>query len=96
MKPRAFPCQELGARRLGITTLQAQRHELRGAELREAQQLQQERQRLQEEQRRLQQLNTQVGIPRDSKKMLGWIFLVVGKDFLVQFRLFCVASVVFL
>ncbi len=54
-------CQELGARRLGITVLQAQRHELRGAELREAQQLQQERQRLQEEQRRLQQLNTQVG-----------------------------------
>lgn len=59
-------CQELGARRLGITTLQAQRHELRGAELREAQQLQQERQRLQEEQRRLQQLNTQVGIPTNS------------------------------
>ena len=55
-------CQELGARRLGITTLQAQRHELRGAELREAQQLQQERQRLQEEQRRLQQLNTQVSL----------------------------------
>ena len=37
------------------------------------------------------------GFQQIPKRMLGWIFLVVGKDFfLVQFRLFCVASVVFL
>lgn len=51
--------QELGARRLGITALETQLHELRGAELREQQLLHHEKQRLQEEQRKLQRLNTQ-------------------------------------
>ena len=81
--------QELGARRLGLTALEAHLAELRGAELREAQQLQREKQRLQEEQRRLQQLNTQVGRsggkPVANRWVRGWGEMgFVGSVFLFE------------